>query len=274
MRTPSRVLPISFLAVVLAATVAMAHDMFLKPARFFVAAGAPIDVALINGTFTKSENSIARSRLLDISVVEPAGRTRVDTAHWQAEGHDTSFVTVTTGAAGTYVLGAATRPSIIELTGSEFNEYLRTDGIPDVLVARTKAGELARDVRERYRKHVKTLVQVGDQRSGGYATALGYAAEVVPLDNPYTLKPGAAFRFKAVVDGKPVANQYVQYGGRTASGGRVAMRALRTNAEGIGSIRLDPAGTWYVKFIHMTRLSGDPEADYESKWGSLTFAVR
>ena len=273
MTRTSRSIVLGLGLVAATAALAVAHDMFLKPAQFFVAENATLDLVLINGTFTKSENSIARKRLADISVVGPAGRTRVDTSAWKAET-DTSFLSVKAGAAGTYVLGAATLPSIIALTGKEFNEYLESDGIPDVLAARSRDGELDRAVKERYQKSVKTMVQVGDARSEHYATVLGYPAEIIPVANPYTLKAGATFRFKALVDGKPAANQYVQYGGRTARGDRIAMKAVRTNSEGIGQITLSSAGTWYVKFISMVPLTGDPEANYASKWASLTFAVR
>ena len=273
MTRTARPLAIGLALAASTAALALAHDMFLKPAQFFVKENAPIDLVLINGTFTKSENSIARNRLADISVLGPAGRARVDTSAWKAET-DTSFLGVKAGAAGTYVLGVSTKSNIIPLTGQEFNEYLESHGIPDVLAARKRDNEMDRAVKERYHKHVKAMVQVGDARSDHYATALGYPAEVIPVENPYALKAGATFHFKAVVDGKPVANQYIQYGGRTAAGGRIEMKAVRTNAEGIGEIRLSPAGTWYVKFINMTRLSGDREADYESKWASLTFAVR
>lgn len=273
MTRSTRPLVLGLALVAATAALAAAHDMFLKPAQFFIKENAPIDMVLINGTFTKSENSIARNRLADISVLGPAGRTRIDTSAWKAVT-DTSYLSVKAGAAGTYVLGVSTRSNIIELTGQEFTEYLESDGIPDVLAARKRDGEMDRAVKERYHKHVKAMVQVGDARSDHYATALGYPAEVIPVENPYSLKAGATFHFKAIVDGKPVANQYVQFGGRTAAGGRIEMKAVRTNADGVGEIKLAPAGTWYVKFINMTRRSGDAEADYESKWASLTFAVR
>ncbi len=77
-----------------------------------------------------------------------------------------------------------------------------------------------------------------------------------------------------LVDGKPVGNQYVLYGGSTPSGAGIAMRSARTDSAGVVSIRLSSAGTWYIKFINMARLSGDPKADYESKWATLTFQVR
>jgi hypothetical protein len=73
------------------------------------------------------------------------------------------------------------------------------------------------------------------------------------------------------VDGRPAANQYVLFGGRTARGARIAQRNMRSDADGIASVTL---GMWYVKFINTARLDGDPAADYESKWATLTFEVR
>ena len=270
----NRVRPLAVVSVLsVLAGALLAHDMFLKPAQFFLAANSVLDLALLNGTFSKSENSIERSRLLDISVLGPAGRLRVDTSLWKATG-DTSFLSIKTGATGTYVLGVSTKPNIIALKADEFNTYLKNDGIPDVLAARTKGGELWKDARERYHKHVKAMVQVGETRSDLYATALGYPAEILPEANPYSLKAGGTLRFKTLVDGKPAANQYILYGGRTPSGGRIEMKNVRSGPDGSAEIRLAAAGTWYIKFINMAKLTGDADADYESKWATLTFAVR
>lgn len=257
--------------VLLATTLAAAHDMFMKPARFFVGENASVLVRVLNGTFSTSENSIARPRVADISVVSPAGRTTVDTSRWNAAG-DTSTFEVRTAGAGTYVLGASTRPNQIRMSADTFDMYLAEDGIPDLLAARRKAGDHT-PATERYSKHIKALLQVGDARSEHYATALGYPAEIIPLANPYALRPGSSFRFRALVDGAPVANQYVLYGGRTPTGARIEQRNVRTDASGVAAIPLRGAGVWYVKFIHIARLRGD-SADYESKWATLTFEVR
>jgi hypothetical protein len=208
----------------------------------------------------------------DVSVVGPSGRAQLDTTQWTTAG-DTSTFRVKVGAAGTYVIGASTRPNGLALAGKDFNAYLQEDGIPDVLAARRQAGELEKPARELYHKHVKALIQVGEQRSEHFGTELGYPAEIVPLENPYALARGATLRVRTLVDGKPVANQYVLYGGRTPSEGRIEQRDVRSDAEGIARIPLRGAGTWYVKFIHMARVQGDT-VDYESKWATLTFQVR
>jgi uncharacterized GH25 family protein len=53
---------------------------------------------------------------------------------------------------------------------------------------------MTKGARERYHKHVKAMVQVGNTRSDHYATPLGYPAEIVPMENPYSLANGASGR--------------------------------------------------------------------------------
>ena len=255
-----------------AVTVAAAHDMFLKPTRYFAPENSEVRVRVLNGTFTRSENSIARNRLADASVLTPVRRIALDTAEWSVTG-DTSTFHIHTRGPGTYVIGASTRPTVFELTADEFNLYLKEDGIPDVLEARQKAGEMGKSAKERYHKHVKSMVQVGTARSDHYATPLGYPAEIVPMENPYSLSSGATLRVRTLVDGKPAANQYVIYGGVNADDANIEPKSVRSNGEGVAAIPLSVAGTWYIKFINMVRVKTD-SVDYESKWATLTFQVR
>jgi uncharacterized GH25 family protein len=263
---------ITAVLILIVVAVASAHDMFVKPARFFVGENTELLVRVLNGTFSKSENSISRARVRDISVVGPAAREQLDTAAWSANG-DTSTFHLRTGASGTYVIGASTRPNAIALEAKEFNLYLREDGIPDVLEARRKDDELEKPARERYAKHVKALIQVGEARSDHFATELGYPAELVPLDNPYALASGRPLRVRTMVDGQAAANQFVLYGGRTPNGARIDQRSVRSDSAGVARIPLRGPGVWYIKFINMARTPTDT-VDYESKWATLTFQVR
>ncbi len=272
MRKPSRRIALVSLLAALVATAAVAHDMYLKPTRYFAPENSEVRIRVLNGTFTKSENSIARNRVADVSMVTPVRRVALDITEWTATG-DTSTFHIHTRGAGTYVVGASTRPSVIELTGEEFNLYLREDGIPDMLEARRVAGELDRPARERYSKHVKALVQVGTARSSHFGTALGYPAELIPLDNPYGLAAGASLRVRTLVDGRPVANQLVVYGGTGANDAAFEPGTVRSSPEGVATIPIASPGIWYVKFIHMAKVTGD-SVTHESKWASLTFQIR
>jgi len=273
----SRILRPAILAgllIVATATLAVAHDLFLKPDVFFVAPNGTVPVTVLNGTFSTSENSITRDRLSDIAIAGPAGRSKGDPATWSETGK-ASHWTVKVGAAGTYTLGASLKPRIIALNAKDFNSYLADDGLPDILAARKANGELAKPSKERYSKHVKALVQVGDAHTPSYGTVLGYPAEIVPLNNPYETGKGT-LRVKALVDGAPMANQVVIAGGRTPKGARLTEQTVRTDAQGIASIPINASGTWYVKFIRMVKIpaSAKDSVDYESKWATITFAIR
>ncbi len=253
------------------ASLLLAHDLFLKLDSYFLRPNTDVQIPVLNGTFNSSEADVAPDRIVDISLVTPAGHTRRDIDSWSTR-NDTSFLAFETGAAGTYVVGVSTRTQDFALDAESFNDYLEHDGIPDVLEARARDGELDRDVVERYAKHVKAVFQVGAARTEDYATPLGYPAEIVPLVNPYELHAGAELQVRCLVDGQPVANQLVIAGGEGADG-MIAERTTRTDPEGIARFVLDVPGKWYIKFINMTP-SQEEGIDYESKWATLTFAIR
>jgi uncharacterized GH25 family protein len=158
------------------------------------------------------------------------------------------------------------------MSGADFNEYLDHDGIPDILEARRQSGELDEDVTERYAKHVKAVLQVGEERDDAYDVRLGYPAEIVPLVNPYSLNAGDEYSFLCLVDGEPVANQLVILGGEQG-GNLVDEVRKRTDDNGKIAFMIDSAGKWYVEFIYMSP-SSEADIDYESKWATLAFEVR
>jgi hypothetical protein len=155
------------LATVTAAAL-FAHDLFLKLETYFVPPETTVRVAVLNGSFASSEGSVTPDRLMDLSVVGPIERRTLPRDTWKPVG-DTTWLTLRTGAAGTYVIGASLAPREISLSAEDFNSYLEHDGIPDILEARKRQGELTRPARERYQKHVKAILQVGETRTDAFA---------------------------------------------------------------------------------------------------------
>jgi uncharacterized GH25 family protein len=51
------------------------------------------------------------------------------------------------------------------------------------------------------------------------------------------------------------------------------MTRLVTDTEGAIRVRLTSAGAWYVKAVHMREVA-DAEANYESRWSTMTWGVR
>jgi uncharacterized GH25 family protein len=255
-----------------------AHDMFLKLQTFFLEPNSPASIALINGTFEGSENTIDRARMSDVSIVGPNDEATHPGAEQWRDVELTSWLDFQTGDAGTYVIGVSTAPNMIDLSAEDFNTYLEHDGVLDVLDARKTDGTAGDAASEKYSKHVKAIVQVGDSPSGGFTSRLGYPVELVPLQNPYQLHVGDALDVLFLKDGAPVGDHLIYashegYHGHDDAGGHVEAIKARTDAFGIVRIRLSHAGQWYVRLIHMVP-SDEDGVDYESNWATLTFEIR
>lgn len=251
---------------------ASAHDLFLKFDTYFLRPSALATVRLLNGSFRASEGAVARDRMRDVSLVAPDGNiSHPEATMWRDEG-TTAVLELRTGEAGTYVVGVSTKPREIALKAKDFNEYLAHDGIPDVLAARRMNGELRKDVRERYSKHVRAIFQVGNARTNAYKTPLGYVVEIIPQQNPYDLRAGQTLEVLCTLDGRPLANQFVLAGRETKN--RMSREvSARTDANGIARVKLGGAGKWYVKMIHIQPVTNG-DVNYESKWATLTFEIR
>ena len=259
-------------AIVLTGISVFAHDLFLKPASFFVKVNEKVAISVMNGTFQKSEGAISFTRLTDVSVVAPSGtRTNQKEADF-TKNETTAFMNLTFKEAGNYVIGLSTMWRENSLPAKEFNEYLVGEGIPDILENRKRDKELGIDGRYRYSKYVKTVLQAGKKQTDSYKTVLGYAVEMIPQTNPYELKKGDSIEILCLKDGTPLVGQTVLTGHE--SGGRLAAeKSVRSDGKGIIKIKLEGAGKWYAKFINMVKID-DPKLNYESKWATLTFEIK
>ena len=260
----------SILSLLLVVSV-FGHDLFLKADSYFLQPNSALTIKVMNGTFQESEGAVSYARLQDVSVVAGGKRTHPAEAAF-TKNETTAFVNLKTGAAGTYVVGLSTKSREIALKAADFNEYLKEDGLPDTLEERRKTGELEKDAKERYAKHVKAILQVGKKQSDDYKTVLGYPVELVPQQNPYKLKKGDTIDILCLKDGKPLAGQVV-LAGREENKKLTIAPELRSDKDGIVRLRLGGAGKWYIKFINMAKLD-DPNLNYESKWTTLTFEIK
>jgi uncharacterized GH25 family protein len=269
-RARARAFCAAVLVVSAGAPSAVAHDLFFRSPRYRLAPGQRVVVDVLNGTFSKSDNAIERERLADLSVVTPSGRVALDVRSW-TETEPKSTLEVATAAPGTYLVGAAIKPRVLKLSGREFGAYLKEEGLDEVLARRVEQKRVDEPSRERYSKYLKALLQVGDTPTD--VPALGHAAEIVPDQHPYRLKPGDELSVRCLVDSKPWAGRVVFAGGREGTTDRrLPQQRLVTDGEGRARVRLGAAGVWYVKFVAMREVD-EAEVNYESLWATLRFAV-
>lgn len=194
------------------------HDMYLKMDTYFLQPDTSATIKLFNGTFEKSENVIDRDRMSDVSLVGNGNRSRIDDSQWSKKDSIT-LLNFKTGEAGTWVAGVSTAPRTIDMTATDFNNYLEHDGVQDMLDQRRTNNELETDASEKYSKHVKTIFQVGDTKTNDWKTVLGYPIEFIPLSNPYETYTGDSLQVKLLLKGQPLANQLVYVGYEKTGGG-------------------------------------------------------
>lgn len=268
---PRHIIPLALVMVLILS----GHDLFLKTDQYYAKPHSRQELFLFNGTFWMSENPISRDRISDPKIIGPEYSFVPTDEHWY-DRDSITFLTYTTGGSGTYVAGVSTLPRSIFLEAAEFNEYLEHDGILDVLSAREASGELESDETELYSKHVKAILQVGDEHSDHYSQVLGYPVEFIPVDNPYTAIIGDVITFILLCDGKPLANQLVycphdgDHGPEHEHSGEIQ---LRTDSSGRFSLTIDHPGLYYLRTIHMVK-SRETAYSYVSNWATLSFEIR
>lgn len=271
-------LALTLAALALLIGTAAAHDMYLIVPDHDVPAGKEITIALFNGTFDKSENAIDRERMIDVSVVDGSGDVTHPSADSWKDEDNTSWLRISTEAPGTLAVGVSTRPNMIDLSAEEFNEYLKHDGILDVLEARHEAGILDQAASERYSKHVKTLLRVGGESGTAWRHRFGYPVEFVPLVDPAGLAPGDIMEALVLVNGEPLAGSLVYasfegHHGHGTDGTHQEAVKTRSDHQGVVRVEVTRAGRWYLRLIHMVPVE-EEGVDYESNWATLTFEVR
>lgn len=261
------------LAVLLAAAPAAAHDYWLVPDTFTPKPGVDVPVRMYVGDAFKAEQDVAHQPKRTAKLELHAGGRAVTDFPGLKDGAKPAF-TFTAPKAGTAVLRVDRDWSTLTMKPDKFAAYLKEEGFDDVLKARDAAGETDTDGRERYRRCLKTVVQVGPDGDDTPTKPFGHRFEITPAKNPFALKAGDALPVTVTFDGKPLAGVKVTAWHR--DGDALTAATGITDRDGKASLKLTKSGAWVVRAVYMRRVvekNPDPPADWESFWAAVTFAV-
>ncbi len=269
-----------FLASLLAlATVALAHEFWLGPARFRLLPGETVPVRPLVGENFRGEPWGNRAgKVLRFVRYGPAPADSTDlTPAPSAAPADTFRTAVAFARPGTHLVVLRSNLAFIELPADKFTAYLREEGLELALRRRQEHAQQAQPGREAYQRCAKALVQVGLAASAAdtaYRRVLGLPLELVPDQNPYRLAPGAALTLRVLRAGLPVRGALVQVWQQQPAGQPTARFATHANQNGRLLLRLSGPGPYLVAAVDMAEapaaLRG--RADWLSTWASLTFA--
>jgi uncharacterized GH25 family protein len=252
-------------------TLTFAHDYWLEPDSFRPRPDETLALRLFVGEklTSEAERSFQKKPTLKFQLL--SAKKTVDLLPTGTEDK-TPVARLVPKDDGTYLIALERDAHLIKLDAKKFNDYLTEEGRDSILEARRKAGEEKTDGRERYRRYLKSLIQVGDRRDDTFKKILGQKLEIVPQANPYDLKPGDALPVLLLFEGKPLAGVRIESHCRV--GDKVTTQTAVTGKDGIASVKLDGAGTWLVRLVHMRRCADREEADWDSFWASFSFGLK
>lgn len=254
--------------LLLAGAPLFAHDLYLRPMPFQPKPGEAIRVEYHNGHgFPMSEVPTNIQRLRGGELLSKDGR--IPLANFRIEGTATVADVPAPISSGCFWIVSRTEPNFIELAPDKFEGYLNEKGLEWVVERRKRDGKSMKPGREIYSKHVKALGYVGNPTCDE-SKPLGFALEIVPLANPYTVPTVNALPVRVLLHGKVQAGLAIEIS--HAHNGDISEKpAVRTNGKGEALIPVGP-GLWKLHVIAMEPRDGN-EADWESFWTSLSYEI-
>ena len=260
-------------ALALCAAPTLAHDYWLEPDAFFLSTGKNTRVHLFLGDAfgAEEERPLQRERTPQFRMYSAGGEQDL-LASPVRDGRKPVAV-ITPSRPGNYLIAMERDPWKIRLGAKKFTEYLREEGLDEIVRRREQAGEQRKEGRERYSRHLKALVQVGDLRDDTFGRVLGHRLEIMPEVNPYGLKRGDVLRVRVLFEGRPLKGALVS--AYNKGRGTIRRQEARTSGDGVSSFTLSGTGRWLVRLVHMRRCEADcDEVDWESFWAAYSFGMR
>ncbi len=171
---------------------------------------------------------------------------------------------------GTHLFAMKSNAAYIELGAEKFNEYLKEDGLDYILNERKKKNILQTPSKENYTRFAKLIMQVGDKTDDTYKKKVGFRIEIVPQNNPYTIKTGDYLQCLVLFEGKPLSHTLVKVWSKLNH--TTFLQNIYTENDGMIKFPISTKGEWMVSTVKM--ISNDlPTSQYHSLWGSLVFGI-
>lgn len=272
-RAPRRTMTIvAGLASAVLAASAAAHDFWVQPYKFWIAPNTAVMTTLQvgHGPFRQRWNADA-ARVVRFNSIGPGGAITDHQAELRAgtmnQDHMISF-----RAPGTHVLVLQTSYADSVLPAIRFNDYLKQEGLTPALDLRAHTRSEQQPGREIYSRRAKALVQVGpatNKPQPWVTRPVGLSLEIVPEVNPYSSGAGQVLPIHVLLDGKPLPGATVMLNNLDFDGRPLA--TIRTDARGRAVFNTPRTGNWQLNVLWTKPLRGNPKADFDTTFSSLTF---
>ena len=174
-------------------------------------------------------------------------------------------------APGVYVVAFQSTHAESVLPSIRYNDYINVEGLTPAIDLRKRTKATDAPGREIYSRRAKALIEVGAPTAPQpwVTQPVGLSLEIVPEKNPYALAPNEELPVRILFDGKPLAGALVKLTNLEFDVRPVAMHL--SDAQGRASFAVPRTGTWLVNVIWTQPIKGNPKADFDTTFSSLTF---
>jgi hypothetical protein len=248
---------------------ALAHDFWMQTKGFqFPAPAAAPFVVLVGHGPARERWAGDPARVVFLRSFGPDGMQdhRGDLREGQGSNGALRFT-----QPGTYVVAMQTTPAESDLPALRYTSYATEEGLTIPLALRVRTGQSDTDGREIYSRRVKALIQVGNAKGAQpqVTRRIGLSLEIVPERDPYLLKPNERLPVRVYFEGRPLDGALVKLTNLDFDTRPVEMH--RSDAAGRTSFAVPDHGAWLVNVIWSKPIKGNPRADFETTFSSLTF---
>lgn len=182
------------------------------------------------------DDLVAAESIARYELITPANKTLA----LPVEGESLQARSVDLEQAGVYRAIATLKPAVYTFVIDE-------DGIRQLRRGpKTNIGGETIDKSFHSRQTGVALIVVG-KPSAEPVTALGLAAEILPLDPPAKWAKDSLLRFRVLVEGEPAAGVTLEGQTLGADPDAKATISVETDTQGVASVRLNQTGMWVLK---------------------------
>ncbi len=255
------------LVAALIASPVAAHEFWLEPLAYQVAADGNLVARLVNGSnFDGANIGYFPNRIVDFSAW-----VNGMTGPIIARPGTTPALQAPAPAEGLVVIGYQSTPSSLTYDSYEVFETFAYHKDLEALAFTHEARGLTRDrVTESYTRFSKTLFGVGN--SEGSDIRIGYETEFVLLANPYTDDVSGGMPAQLWYGDEVRANEQVELFARRPGDPEVFVTYHRTDDEGIVMLPVEPGMEYMIDAV-ILRIPPEDVAMWESLWANETFMI-
>lgn len=248
----------------------LAHDFWIVPNAFMIAAGSPLEIRGQTGiSFPTSVSAVAANRVVDARVIGSGGSEQLGGF---TQAGTSLLVSHRPRGTGQQVIAIALAPRITRQSAEGFRRYLALEGAADLVERYSRSGQLPKDsISMRSTKHAKTVVEVGSRGPRAFAALAGHPLEIVPVSDPGRASAGATTSFRVLFRGAPLAAAHVHAGGDRSVRDTTPDASLATDASGVVSVPVDRNGLWNVRTAHAAPSAAGSGADWDVYWATFVF---